>query len=283
MNKTCILTDEIAQFLEQSFPGQEMVHLMSVDVPARDAVGGSGGKIKINQLPHSRFSERAHDISLPTEADFGRVFTSLARQYSDMVVLLPASWLTGSVAVARRAAASLHSSLHIEVVDSESLGVGLGYLVTLAAGKAVQGADAVTIKRYLKGMIPKVFSVFCLRNLSYLEPLGLIGKSQGIVADMLGVTQVFYANEGELVPVQKIRNARHFVESIQEFVTEFTAPLQIVFLQGGHGYHQEIRTLRERFLEEYPAVQISEHNLSLPLAALLGPQAFGLFLWETAG
>jgi DegV family protein with EDD domain len=280
MTRTCILTDETAQFLDLSFNGQECVHLMPLEVRGLERERANGGKPKVSQFPESRYGALSPSVSLPSVADFQHTFANLARQYDEMVVVLPPSWLTGNLEIASKAAANGAAGMKIEIIDSDSFGIGLGYLVKKAAEQAAAGANAVAIKRRLKGLIPQVYSVFCLRNFSYLEALELLTKPQAIIADMLGISQIFYNNMSQLVPVQKVRNARHFVESIQEFVSEFEDPAHIAFLQNGHSYQQEIRTLRERFLLECPNVLLTEHTLSAPLAALLGPQAFGLFLWE---
>jgi fatty acid-binding protein DegV len=116
--------------------------------------------------------------------------------------------------------------------------------------------------------------------MAYLERLGLINASQAFVGEMLAVQQLFYLNAGTLIPVQKIRNSRHLVESMLEFVAEFADPQRVALQQAATGYHQEARTIRERLTQEYPEVGINELSMTLPLAALFGPQSLGLFLWE---
>ena len=281
MTNTCILTDEIAQFLDVSFPGQERVHLMPMGVTFTGLDGIDRDKLKAFHLPNSRYGRSTVTLNQPQLEDFRQAFTNLSRKYDEIVAVLSASWLTHSVRTARIAAASATGGAKIEIIDSDSLGVGMGYLVTLAARLAAQNASATTIKRYLLGMVSKVYSILCIRNFSYLESLGLIESSQAIVGEMLNVSQVYYVNQGELIPVQKVRNARHLIECFQEFVGEFEHPGHIALLQSGMGFQQEVRTLRERFTSDYPIAKLSEQNLSLPIAALLGPLAFGLFLWET--
>ncbi len=278
--KVCILTDEIAQFMDLSFRGQEHVHLMPVTVNLPEHLEQSGEKVRAHQLPDTFPENGKYSLTLPGEKDFLRVFQHLLREYDEILVLLSAAWLTGTMRSAVKAANQTKASGKIELVDSEAVSVGLGMLVSVAAEMAADGQPAKVIKKEIMGIVPHIYSMFCLRSFSYLEPLGIIQKPQALVAEMLKVTQSFYGNQGRLIPVQKIRNSRHMIECVQEFVGEFGDPRHIALLQGGSYFQQEIRSLRDRISQDYPKAQITEHKVSLQLGYLIGPQSFGLFLWE---
>jgi DegV family protein with EDD domain len=278
--KVCILTDEISQFMDLSFRGQEHVHLMPVTVNLPEHLEKSGEKVRAHQLPNSYPVNGLYSLTLPGVDDFLRVYQHLFREYDEILVLLSAAWMTGTMGSALKAARQAKASSKIEIVDSEAVSVGLGMLVSVAAELAEDGLPAKVIKKEIMGIVPHIYSMFCLRSLSYLEPLGVIKQPQALVAEMLEVTQAFYGNQGRLIPVQKIRNSRHMIEFVQEFVGEFGDPRHIALLQGGSFFQQEIRSLRDRISQDYPKAQITEHKISLPLGYLIGPQSFGLFLWE---
>lgn len=278
MNKTCILTDETAQFLDLSFSGQDLVQLMPVQILVDGAV--TGGDLRAQQLPLAGAGGAVPHLVSPTVDQFVQVFTNLSRKYADIVAILSSSGLTDCVRNAQEAAEITRGKCKVYVVDTGVVGIGLGILAVAAAERAAAGMPAADIKRDLLGLSGKVYAVFCIKNLSYIRRLGIATDAQALVGEMLDVNQMFYLNAGTLVPVQKIRNSRHMVESILEFVAEFSDPEQVAIQQAASGYHQEARTIRERLNQEYADLSISEMSLSVPLATLFGPQSFGLYLWE---
>jgi DegV family protein with EDD domain len=277
MDTVCILTDGMAQFLDLEFEGQDLVQLMPMHV---DMNGAPVEEIRPHQLPHVRTRDPAPVLRAPAVEAYFNVFLNLSLTYREIVVVTSSAGLTASYRNAAAAAEQTEGRCRVEIVDTGSVGVGQGILVAAAAIQSAAGQDAVGIKKYLMGVSEKVYSVFCLQNMTYLERLGLINASQAFIGEMLEVQQLFYLNAGTLIPVQKIRNSRHLVESMLEFVAEFADPRRVALQQAATGYHQEARTIRERLIQEYPEVGISELALTLPLAALFGPQSLGLFLWE---
>ena len=279
MEFVCILTDGMAQFLDLEFKGQDLVQLMPIHVDLNG--GGEGGEEpRPQQLPHARTNKPVPALHSPTVEAYANSFLSLSQKHREIVVVASSAGLTDSYHSALAAAEQTRGRCRVEVVDTGTVGVGQGILVAAAAVQSAAGQDAIAIKKYLMGVSEKVYSVFCLQNMAYLERLGLINASQAFVGEMLAVQQLFYLNAGTLIPVQKIRNSRHLVESMLEFVAEFADPQRVALQQAATGYHQEARTIRERLTQEYPDVGINELSMTLPLAALFGPQSLGLFLWE---
>jgi DegV family protein with EDD domain len=268
----------MAQFLDLEFEGQDLVQLMPMHVELNGSAAGE--EPRPPQLPHARSGLPAPELRAPSVEAYVNVYLNLAMTHREVVVVASSSGLTESYRNAVAAAEQTMGRCRVEVVDTGTVGVGQGILVAAGAVQAAAGLDATRIKKYLLGVSEQVYSVFCLRNLAYLERLGLINGSQAFVGEMLDVQQLFYLNAGTLIPVQKVRNSRHLVESMLEFVAEFTEPRRVALQQAVTGYHQEARTIRERLLLDYPEVGINELAMTLPLAALFGPQSIGLFLWE---
>ena len=280
MSKTCVLTDEMAQFLDLSFSGQELVHLMPVQVIYDGPLPEGAGDLRVHHLPSAKSRAPLPDLKAPSVEQYVQAFANLSKTYNEIVAILPAAGLTKSFENAAQAVELTRGQSKVMLVDTQAVGVGQGVLAAAAAQRADTGGRAADIKRDLLGLSARVYAVFCIKNLAYLVRLKLASPAQALIGEMLEVQQLYYLNAGTLVPVQKIRNSRHMVESVLEFVAEFDEPLQVALQQSAIGYHQEARTIRERLNEEHPQLRISEMAPSLPMGALFGPQAFGLYLWE---
>jgi DegV family protein with EDD domain len=208
------------------------------------------------------------------------MFTYLGRRYEEIVVILVSSNLNAAFSNAKKAAAVARGRLAIQVINSQTMGVGLGLLVQLAAQAAAGGAGGMEIKRLLHGKITRVYVMIGASGLTYLHHLGLTGKAQALVGEMLGLFPMFVLEKGGLVPIQKSRNSRHLVDILHEFVSEFGELEHIAIMQGVPPFEQEVRSLRDRIAEEYPDTPLSEHTINPSLAAMIGPRSLGLFAME---
>ncbi|MFQ5615814.1 MAG: DegV family protein [Anaerolineales bacterium] len=209
-------------------------------------------------------------------------FSLPGSQYDQIVGLFLSSHLNRTFYNAHEAAKNMRGGARVEIVDSHTTAIGLGLIVQTAAKAASQGYDAKGIRRIILGVIPRIYSVFCVRGLTYLQRTGHLSPAQALVGEMLGVTPFFVMDRGRLTPVQKIRSSRHQVDCLHEFVSEFEQLNHIGILQGVPPFTHEKRVLRERILEDFPTTQVSEHTINPVLAAILGPQTMGLFVWEAS-
>jgi fatty acid-binding protein DegV len=133
---------------------------------------------------------------------------------------------------------------------------------------------------YARSLIPKVYGLLCIPGLSYLERGGLVRPSQAVVGEFLDITQVYTLEEGELLPTQKARNARHLVDILVEFLSEFVDLQHVSLMQGAPAFEQETRALRERLHEEGRHVPLSEQIINAPFASFIGPHSLGVFALE---
>jgi fatty acid-binding protein DegV len=153
-------------------------------------------------------------------------------------------------------------------------------LVQAAAEAAAHGLPGARINRLVRGLIPRIYTVFCLQSLSYLAHSGLIDPAQAVVGELLGITPFFILENGRLVPIQKVRSPRHLVDLVQEFISEFSNLKHIALVQGIPPFEQEARTLRDRLNGTLSTTAFSEHTLSTALATIIGPRGLGIVVME---
>lgn len=280
MRQVCILTDDTAQFPDFSFPGFDRVNVIPLHIEIDGQRFPRGEGLRTQDLPVSIGPGARPTVHPPEAEEFQQVFLSLSRQYDEIVVILLSSWLAPALPPAKEAAMLVGGRVAVHLVDSQTTAVGLGLLVQAAAQAAQNGFEGVEIKRLIMGLIPHVYSAFYISGLSYLHHAGLLGPAQAIVGEMQEMLPMFVMESGRLTPVRKARNPRHVVDSLQEFVCEFPRLHHIAVVQGVPAFESEVRSLRERIGEDYPAISLSEHTISAPLATLVGPRSLGLFVME---
>jgi DegV family protein with EDD domain len=282
MGQVCILTDSTAQFVAPNFSGHELVNVIPLHVQFEREPYAGIAELKTAHLPASLGNGPAPQVQPPSAETFRQVFTSLGRRYRDIVTILVSSHLNDTVANAVEAAETVKAGANIHIVDSQAVAVGLGLLVQEAAAAAQRELPAVEITRLIRSLVPHVYAVFCVQSLTYLSASGHLDPAQALVGEMMGITPFLILENGRLVSIQKIRSARHLVDLLHEFITEFIDLKHVALLQGVPPFEQEVRNLRERLNSDYPDLSFSEHTLNAALASILGPRSLGVVVMEDA-
>jgi DegV family protein with EDD domain len=278
-SEICILTDRTVQFPARSFEGQEIVQVMPIHV-YRDGMEMDSDSLRAGMFPPSLRTKSRPEIITPSVQDFQQTFTSLGSRYEHIIVLLSAAALCDSIVHAREAAESQGYSASIEVIDSQTTSAGLGFLVQNAAEAIAAGGDIKAVRREIRGNLPKVYSIFCLTGLTYLERLGIINPSQAVIGEMVKMIPFFVLSHGVMIPTQKIKKPRHLVDAVCEFADEFSELKHVALLNGFPPFDTETRMLRDRLQLMFEDISISDHAINAPLASLIGPRSLGVFLWE---
>jgi DegV family protein with EDD domain len=177
-----------------------------------------------------------------------------------------------------KAVETFRGPVAVHLIDSQTTSTGLGLLVQAAAGAACQDASSSRINRLVRGQLSRVYTVFCIQSLTYLSHSGIIDPAQGLLGEMLSVTPFFVLENGRLTAVQKVRNQRHMVDLLQEFVSEFSSLKHVAIIQGVPAI--DTHSLRDHISANYPGVSLSEHIVGSGLATILGPRCFGLIAME---
>lgn len=282
MSKVCILTDSTAQFPAPLFPGNELVNIIPLHVELNDNLYTDAKDIRTANLPASARQSNSPKALPPTVDEFKEVYSNLGRRYRDIVTILVSSHLNPVVPYALEAASTAGGPARIHVLDSQTTAVGLGLLVQAAARAAQMGADSIEITRLVRGMVSKIYTVFCVQSLSYLYKSGHLDPAQAIVGEYLNVMPFLILENGRLVPIQKVRSPRHLVDILHEFIMEFSELKHVAIIQGVPPFEQEARNLRDRISGENTSPSFSEHTLGAALATILGPRSLGVVVWEKA-
>jgi DegV family protein with EDD domain len=268
MSGTCILTDSSVQFISSVYQNHAHITIIPHHLPLDGA-----------NFPANPAVPNSH-LEAPSVDEFRQVFAQLGMRYQNIVVILISSHLSQAVANANEALFQVKAPANIQLIDSQTTGAGLGILVQAAADALAKGAQPVRINRLVRGMIPHIYSLFCLQSLHNLAASGQLDPAQAIVGEMLGVIPFYVMDGGKLAPIQKARSSRQLVDVLHEFVAEFSKIKQIAILHGSVPFEQEIRNLRERLSQDFPGTPISEQTFGPALMSLFGPRSIGVAVQE---
>jgi DegV family protein with EDD domain len=275
-----IVTDSSVYFPNPIYPGQAYVSVVPLQVRiGRDTVADSKDP-KDHKKWLSGNDPTSASLIAPSVEEFCQLFQTLGRKHVDILVLAHSKSLSPVFENAAKAARIVKNSGAILVIDSNTFGAGLGYLVQAAAEAVANNYDFAMVCQVVRRLIPHIYTALFLPKLHYLAQAGFLDPAQAIVGELLEIIPFYILDSGSMVSVQKAKTSRQLIDLIYEFVTEFTGLSHVSLLQGFPPFEQEMRTLKDRISQSLPETTISEHHLNLALMARIGPEVLGVLALE---
>lgn len=158
--------------------------------------------------------------SQPSAEMFRQVYERLGEETNEIVSIHLSSKLSGtlnSASVARDQVA--HGGLHIELIDSYTVSLGLGLVVREAAAAAHAGASLEEVVAVARRAMDRVAVVVVVDTLEYLRRGGRIGRASSFLGSVLSIKPIVSVEDGEVVPVERVRTRRRAEERIFELAT----------------------------------------------------------------
>jgi DegV family protein with EDD domain len=219
-------------------------------------------------------------IAGPTAEDFHEVYSQLTRETDQIISLHSSASLSETWREARTAAQAFLGRCDIVVMNSETLSLGLDLLVQEAAELARSAVPLNDIVRHIRGMIRHVYIVLVTKTLDYLQHSGRISATQAILGSMLGIKPFLAIEEGEIIPMEKVRGTDRAIDKLIEFASEFSTIERIAILQSTPYATEETRFLRERLNLIAPGHDYPILLYGPLLASHIGPDATGIVVYE---
>jgi len=238
---------------------------------------------RINQTDEAFMRRLAQDgksgsVQSPTVAQVQQVFARLG-QVTDCVVCIHTSGALHDIAaVAQRASSGFMGRQRIIVLDTQTTSAALGIIVEAAAQAAAEGASQAEVVKIVRGMIPHMYAMFFSDSLDYLEAWGRLGPAQTLLGTMLDLKPLATMEDGDLIPMEKVRSYGRAVEELYDFVIEFSRIEQLYLVQ--HGFETEAAQLLERLEDAFPRQEFPVVGYSPSLAVHIGPRALGVMVYE---
>lgn len=278
--KVAIITDSTAYF-EPGEAEKLGIHVVPLSIQLGIERFLDGTEITTDEL----FRRISYGAPFPTSVapnpeTFEKLYAKLHPQTDQMLSIHISSHLSKTIQNAKVGAEGLLGRCTIEVVDSMTTSVGLGILVKAAAQAASEGASLDDIVRLVRGMIPHIYLVFYVETMDYLERNGRIGKAQAILGSMLNIKPILFIEDGDIIPLEKVRTSEKGIEKLFEFVAEFDNLEQTAIIQRSKHPGKDAKNLQDRLKQSFPNLNLPIIQYGPDLATRLGPDALGVVVYE---
>lgn len=213
---------------------------------------------------------KAHPTtSQPSPAAFKEIYEKLLGEGFDVLSVHISSRLSGTIDSATQAKQMLPDSA-IEVVDSFSTSMSLGFPVLAAARAAAQGASLAECKTIAEQGCANTGVLFAVNTLEFLHKGGRIGGAQAFLGTALNLKPILEVRDGRIEAVERVRTMNKAVDRLLELAMERIGSRRPVSLAVVHAAAPEAaESLLIRMRSLFGVSDVSEAVLS-PVSPVLG-------------
>ena len=280
MGRVKVVTDSTA-YLEVSVAKRLGITIVPLTVRLGEETFREGVDITAEEFFQKLDRSSAMPVAFPPSVeDFQAVYAKLSRNTDQIISIHVSSKLSQTCSRATVASQALLGRCEITVVDSLTTSLGLGILATAAAQAAAKGQPLDEIEFLIRGMIPHIYIVFLAETLEYLERGGRIGQAQSLLGTMLSIKPFLAIEDGEIIPMEKVRTRENAVDKLFEFVAEFSQIEQIAILQSTPEPIEETKLLIERLEIAFPKIKPPILVYGPVLSCHVGPNGLGVIVYE---
>jgi DegV family protein with EDD domain len=153
--------------------------------------------------------------SRPSPQAFLDAYEAAAADGADAVVSVHiSSDMSGTVESATLAASQ--SPIPVEVVDSRSMGMAMGYAVLSAAKAAQHGQEAKVVAAIARLRAVAATVIFYVDTLEYLRRGGRIGTASALLGSALAIKPLLALSDGNITPIEKVRTSVRALSRLEE-------------------------------------------------------------------
>jgi DegV family protein with EDD domain len=208
---------------------------------------------------------------------FSEIFHNLLEQDYHILAMLISDKLSGTINSAVQAKAMLPEGTPIEIFDSQSTAMALGFQV-LAVAKAIEGGanmqEALKLAEQARGSTGVVFGV---DTLEFLHRGGRIGSGSRFLGTALNIKPILELRDGKVEAVERVRTRAKSLNRLIELVEEKAGgrtPLRLATLSAN--VPAEAHALLEEAATRLGAIEKIEAELSPVIGSHAGPGTLGL-------
>ncbi len=273
-----VVTDSTA-YLPPSAAAELGITVVPLQVIVDGESLAEGVEIGGDQVAEALRADRTVTTSRPSPQAFADVYARLRDEGAAAIVSVHLSGdLSGTVDAARLAATEMASpALTIDVVDSRSMGMGLGFGVITAARLAAAGGSSAELataaaRRSLNSSI-----YMYVDTLEYLRKGGRIGAAQAWLGSALTIKPVLYLVDGRLEPLERVRTTARAISRLVEVAVADAEGSEVELAVHHLAAPERAGEVAARLGEALPAVgEVLVSEVGAVVGAHVGPGAVGV-------
>lgn len=175
-----------------------------------------------------------------------------------------------------------YPEVNMEVVDSKGGSTATGLIALQAARMAFGGnLEFKRISDYVKELINCVEHIFTIPDLSWLIKGGRIGRTQGMIGNILNINPILDVKNGEMEVIHKVRGRKKALNTVVDLLEERAKSLTNQIIGISHADDPEIaEALMELIKSRLGCTRYIVNKIGSVLGSHLGIGGVGIFFFN---
>lgn len=208
--------------------------------------------------------------SRPSPERFLQSFTGAAEAGASHIVAVT---LSADLSATYESAliAAKESPVPVEVIDSRTIAMGLGFAAVAGARRAAAGGSALEVAATIRRRAAAAQVTFYVDTLEYLRRGGRVSAARAAVGQALQVKPLLHIDDGHVAMLEKVRTASRALARLAEIAVDFAAsrPVDIAVQHLSSG--SRAAALAGQLRERIPSASVVECPVGGVVGAHVGP------------
>lgn len=216
--------------------------------------------------------------SQPSVELFQEAYSEIGQDGSEIVSIHLSSKLSGTMNAAQVAREVLKHEMHIDLIDSYNVSLGLGLIVLEAARAANAGASLPEVVATARRAMDRVSVHVLVDTLEYLQKGGRIGRARSFLGSVLSIKPILRVEDGEVAPFERVRTRAKALERIYEIAAGMPRAKEMFI--AASGAQDTAAELIERLRPQLPHTELHLGSIGPVVGVYTGPNAIGVAALE---
>ena len=277
MSKIALVTDSTV-----SMP-QELVDKYGIIVAPQVLIWGNETLEDGVDISPSQFYTRLAKASVMpstsqvTVAKFLEIYQPLLDQDYQILTILVSTKLSGTVNSAVQAKAMLPAGAPIEIIDSNSVAMAMGFHLLTVARAIKQGANLADCVTLAQKATEHTGIFFAVDTLEFLHRGGRIGGATRFLGTLLNFKPILELRDGRVEPAERVRTRRKSLSRIVELAVEQIGTRTPIRLASLHANAPEdAKIVLDEASQKLNPLETYLSEVSPVIGANAGPAVIGL-------
>jgi DegV family protein with EDD domain len=276
MSKVAIITDSTVN-LPQSLLDEYSISVLPQTLIWENETLRDG----IDIQPKEFYTRLKSSKSMPTTAqitpnNFSQLFSSCLEKDQDVLAILVSSKLSGTMASAVQAKTTLPGA-NIEVVDSLSCSLAMGFHVLMAARAAANGANLKECKALAEKAIQHTGVFFVVNTLEFLHRGGRIGGGARFLGTALNLKPILELRDGRIEAMERVWTQNKAFSRLIALIGERVKthhPIRLGVLEANAP--EEAQMIMEQVQNNFHPDELIHGDISPVVGTHTGPGTIGI-------
>jgi DegV family protein with EDD domain len=216
--------------------------------------------------------------SQPSVELFREAYERCGADGDDIVSIHLSSKLSGTLNAASVAREAVAPDIHVDLIDSYNVSLGLGLIVLEASRAAQSGAPLEEVVAATRRVMDRVSVHVSVDTLEYLQKGGRIGRARSFLGSVLSIKPILRVEDGEVAPFERVRTRSKAIERMFEIGAGMGRAKEMFVASSGDD--SDARALIERLRPYLPHTDMFLGQLGPAVGVYTGPNALGIAALE---